>query len=133
MTRAEEFNALLAENPSLTSGDLAGRMGISIGYVRKLAQASNTVLRRPSRKGIQALPGQSEESRRERERVERQAEQIVNYWAARGYSVEAVVKAKPFCEKARCCPCELTTDLVGGLPKDFRTSRVDRLRMRRAG
>jgi hypothetical protein len=68
----------------------------------------------------------------ERERAERQATAIVNFWADRGYSVCAIVRAGPFCPRSGCKPCIVETDLVDGLPRDFRVSRVERLRMRRA-
>lgn len=58
-----------------------------------------------------------------RAQAERQAQAIVFHWAKRGYAVAASVRQLPFCQTARCQPCEVVTDLVNGLPHDYQGDR----------
>lgn len=52
--------------------------------------------------------------------AERQAARIVEYWADRGYSVCAKAVPLPYCNTYRHRPYEIRTDLVNGLPRDWK-------------
>lgn len=75
----------------------------------------------------------AELTKKSREEAEARALALVEYWRERGYSIEARIEVLPFSEVTRCRVAVVTTDLVNGLPRDYRHPEQRlRLRMERA-
>jgi hypothetical protein len=51
------------------------------------------------------------------------AARIVKYWALQGYQIQAYVAEKPFNVAMRSVRWEVKTDLVNGLPSNYRVTK----------
>jgi hypothetical protein len=122
MTRGEEYRRIRAQYPDLCRREIAKLMGITPQYCGLLARRAGESLKSKRR----APESASADSIAEREAAERQADAIVSHWASLGYTVTATVREKPFSPRARCCPCEVITDLVNGLPRGFRADDLQK-------
>ena len=47
-------------------------------------------------------------------------ERVQAYWAARGYDVQGTIEPRGYSPRLRATVYEVVTDMIGGLPKDFK-------------